>query len=161
MHYRLLKQKLIYMLQGGLNPFKAIKKSMIVKNMLSNTLALCPICLYHYNYHCSAAFALQLIPPRPPSGLRLRSLEKTNLRVRRMKTHFDDRAFSDAGPRCQNSLSSVIRLADSMDSFKAQLRTHLFAKAYPMQLLVRLPCSGMAALLRHIICHSCYQTIYY
>ena len=25
-----------------------------------------------------------------------------------------------------------IRLADSVDSFKAQLKTHLFAKAYPM-----------------------------
>jgi len=26
----------------------------------------------------------------------------------------------------------VIRLPDSVDSFKAQLKTHLFAKAYPM-----------------------------
>src|SRR6218665_2578420 len=38
------------------------------------------------------------------SGLRLRSLEKTDLRVRRMRTHFGDRAFSAAGPRCWNSL---------------------------------------------------------
>ena len=29
------------------------------------------------------------------------------------------------------SLPPVIRLADSVDSFKAQLKTHLFAKAYP------------------------------
>src|SRR6218665_299357 len=65
------------------------------------------------------------------SGLRLRSLERTDLRVRRMKTHFGDRAFSAAGPRCWNSLPPVTRLADSVDSFKAQLKTHLFAKAYP------------------------------
>ena len=65
------------------------------------------------------------------SGLRLRSLERTDLRVRRMKTHFGDRAFSAAGPRCWNSLPPVIRLADSVASFKAQLKTHLFAKAYP------------------------------
>src|SRR6218665_2408131 len=65
------------------------------------------------------------------SGLRLRSLERTDLRVRRMKTHFGDRAFSAAGPRCWNSIPLVIRLADSVDSFKAQLKTHLFAKAYP------------------------------
>src|SRR6218665_3844969 len=38
------------------------------------------------------------------SGLQLRSLESTDLRVRRMKTHFGDRAFSAAGPRCWNSL---------------------------------------------------------
>ena len=49
----------------------------------------------------------------------------------RMRTHFSDRAFSAAGFRCWNSLPPVIRLADSVDSFKAQLKTHLFAKAYP------------------------------
>src|SRR6218665_1929115 len=65
------------------------------------------------------------------SGLRLRSLERTDLRMRRMKTHFGDRTFSAAGPRCWNSLPPIIRLADSVDSFKAQLKTHLFAKAYP------------------------------
>src|SRR6218665_504039 len=47
------------------------------------------------------------------SGLRLRSLERTDLRVRRMRTHFGDRAFSAAGPRCWNSLPPVIRFADS------------------------------------------------
>src|SRR6218665_3351444 len=66
------------------------------------------------------------------SGLRLRSLERTDLRVRRMRTHFGDRAFSAAGPRCWNSLPPVIRFADSVDSYKARLKTHLFAKAYPM-----------------------------
>src|SRR6218665_678120 len=64
------------------------------------------------------------------SGLRLRSLEKTGLRVRRMRTHFGDRAFSAAGPRCWSSLPPAIRLADSVDSFKVQLKTYLFAKAY-------------------------------
>src|SRR6218665_664025 len=66
------------------------------------------------------------------SRLRLRSLEKTDLRVRRMRTHFGDRAFSAAGPRCWNSLPPAIRFADSVDSFKVQLKTYLFAKAYPV-----------------------------
>ena len=43
------------------------------------------------------------------SGLRLRSLERTDLRVRRMRTHFGDRAFSAAGPPCWNSLPPAIR----------------------------------------------------
>src|SRR6218665_2305096 len=47
------------------------------------------------------------------SGLRLRSLERTDLRVRRMRTLFGDRAFLAAGPRCWNSLPPVIRFADS------------------------------------------------
>src|SRR6218665_35967 len=65
------------------------------------------------------------------SGLWLRSLERNDLHVRRMRTHFGDRAFSAAGLRCWNSLPPVIRLADSVDSFKAQLKTYLFTKAYP------------------------------
>jgi len=55
-----------------------------------------------------------------------------------------------------NSLPPVTRLADSMDSFKEQLKTHLLTKAYPMQLFVRLFGSDMAALLRHISCRNYY-----
>src|SRR6218665_518085 len=72
------------------------------------------------------------------SGLRLRSLERTDLRVGMMRTHFGDRAFSVAGPLCWNSLPPVIRLADLVDSFKAQLKTHLFAKTYHTRLVSRL-----------------------
>src|SRR5688572_6474258 len=65
------------------------------------------------------------------SGLRLRSLKKTDLRVGRMRTRFGDRAFSVSGPRCWNSLPPTIRSANSVDSFKSQLKTYLFSKAYP------------------------------
>src|SRR6218665_1468602 len=54
---------------------------------------------------------------------RKRPLERTDLRVRRMKTHIGDRAFSAAGPRCWNSLPSAIRVVYSVDSFKAQVKT--------------------------------------
>src|SRR6218665_2270747 len=64
-------------------------------------------------------------------------------RMRRMRTHFGYRAFLAAGPQCRSSLPPDIRLADSVDSFKAQLKTYLFAKAYPTcYLFVRRPCSG-------------------
>ena len=56
--------------------------------------------------------------------------ERTDLRVQKMKTHFGDRVLSAAGPRYWNSLPPVVHFADSVDSFKAQLKTHLFAKAY-------------------------------
>src|SRR6218665_3486068 len=87
------------------------------------------------------------------SGLRLQSLEKADFRVPRMRTYFGDRAFSAAGPRCWNSLPSAIRLADSVDLFKGQLKTYLFDQAYPVYLR---PCSGMTALLRHINCRNYY-----
>ena len=69
------------------------------------------------------------------SGLQLRSLERTDRRVRRTRTHFGDRAFIAVGPRSWNSLPPIIRLADSVDSFKAQLKTYLFTKAYPVKCL--------------------------
>src|SRR6218665_1456222 len=57
------------------------------------------------------------------SGLRLRSTDKCDLLVRRMKTRFGDRAFSAAGPRCWNKLPAALRAADSIDSFKTGLKT--------------------------------------
>src|SRR5688572_9942172 len=63
-------------------------------------------------------------------GLRLRSFENIDLRLRRMKNRFSDRAFWAAGPRCWNGLPSAIQAVDSGDSFKSRLETHLFSKAY-------------------------------
>src|SRR6218665_260573 len=57
------------------------------------------------------------------SGLRLRSTDKCDLLVRRMKTRFGDRAFSAAGPRCWNKLPAALRAANSIDSFKTGLKT--------------------------------------
>jgi len=50
----------------------------------------------------------------------------------RQRTHFGDHAFSAAGPLCWNGLPHGIRLPDSVDSFKAELKTYLFVKAYPI-----------------------------
>jgi len=61
-------------------------------------------------------------------GLRLRLTDKRHLRVKGMKTRFGDRAFSAAGPSYCNSLPSVLRAADSVDS---GLKTYnLFSRAY-------------------------------
>src|SRR6218665_2716718 len=64
------------------------------------------------------------------SGLRLRSTDKCDLLVRRMKTRFGDRAFSAPGPICRDSLPAALRAADSIDSLKTGLKTYLFSKAY-------------------------------
>ena len=63
------------------------------------------------------------------SGLLLRSTDKHD-RVGQMKTRFGDRAFLAAGPSYWNSLPSILRAADSVDSFKTGLKTYLLSRAY-------------------------------
>jgi len=71
---------------------------------------------------CTIA-ALEFIP------LHLRSVERTDLRVRWTRMHFGDRTLSAAFPQCWNS--PAICFAASVDSFKAQLKTHLLANLTP------------------------------
>ena len=65
------------------------------------------------------------------SGPSLRSEARGDLKVRKSKTCFGDRAFSVAGPRCWNNLPPSIRSATSLESFKSRLKTHYFMLAYP------------------------------
>src|SRR6218665_3191758 len=69
-------------------------------------------------------------PHSSASGLRLRSTDKCDLLVRRMKTQLVDRAFSADDPRCWNNLPAALRAADSINSFKTGLTTYLFSNAY-------------------------------
>src|SRR6218665_930811 len=56
------------------------------------------------------------------SSLRLRSTDKYDLPVRRMKTRLGDRAFSTACLRCWNRLPAALRAANSTDSLKLDSR---------------------------------------
>ena len=47
----------------------------------------------------------------------------------KLKT-FVDRSFSVAGPRIWNWLPADLRHSESVDSFKAKLKTYLFCKCY-------------------------------
>ena len=64
-------------------------------------------------------------------GPSLRSEMKGDLRMRKTKTCFGDRAFSVAGPKCWNSIPPSIRSSATVDSFKSKLKTHYFKIAYP------------------------------
>src|SRR6218665_1136142 len=64
---------------------------------------------------------------------------------------------SSAGPRCWNSLSLLLFILLTQWTHLKQLKTYLFAKAYPIcKLFVRRPCRGMATLQRHANCHNYY-----
>ena len=68
---------------------------------------------------------------RPNKGLRadnqlLLDVPKSSLQLK----FYGDRAFSVAGPTLWNALPKDIRLCKSVDSFKSNLKTHLFKKAF-------------------------------
>jgi len=65
-----------------------------------------------------------------PGRTRLRSASSTNYSVPRTRTKLGDRAFSVAGPVVWNSLPAAVREADSLYSFKRQLKTHLFTSCF-------------------------------
>src|ERR1043165_9319953 len=66
------------------------------------------------------------------SGPSLRSEARGDLKVRKSKTCFRDRAYNVAGPRCWNNLPPSIRSATSLESFKSRLKTHDFKLAYTL-----------------------------
>ncbi|KAL3051724.1 hypothetical protein OYC64_001872 [Pagothenia borchgrevinki] len=76
------------------------------------------------------AYIADLLQPYTPSR-QLRSSDKGLLSIQRSKLKsFGNRAFSVAAPTLWNSLSSAIRNADSLDTFKQQLKHHLFTQAF-------------------------------
>ena len=46
------------------------------------------------------------------------------------KTCFGDRAFSVAGPRCWNNITTSVRSTSTLESFKSRLKPHYFKKSY-------------------------------
>src|SRR6218665_2872060 len=59
-------------------------------------------------------------------GEHLQSEVKVDLKVRKSKTCFGDRAFSVAGPRCWNNIPTSMRSAPPLDFFKPRLKTRFF-----------------------------------
>jgi len=65
-----------------------------------------------------------------PGRRQLRSATSTDYHVPRTKTKLGDRAFSIAGPKAWNNLPQSVRSADSLDSFKRNLKFYLFNSCY-------------------------------
>ena len=77
----------------------------------------------------SPAYLSDLITHYTPNR-ELRSSDKRLLYIPRTNTSSGDRAFSISAPCLWNSLPEIIRKANSLDTFKSLLKTHLFACAY-------------------------------
>ena len=60
----------------------------------------------------------------------LRSTDKFLLNTKRTNTKIGGRAFSAAAPDTWNALPTDIKLTDSLNKFKIDLKTHLFRMAF-------------------------------
>ena len=65
-----------------------------------------------------------------PGRERLRSANSFRYEIPKLKLKFDERGFSYAGPKTWNSLPSNLQELTNTDTFKKQLKTHLFKLAY-------------------------------
>lgn len=62
----------------------------------------------------------------------LRSSDQSLLHVPRCRVNYGERAFSIAAPKLWNSLPVGVRQVEHYDSFKVQLKTHLFRQSYKL-----------------------------
>ena len=73
----------------------------------------------------------QLLVVKPRTGYSLRSDSDTLLVIPNVtRKTFGDRAFFHAGLTVWNALPSSLRNCSNIDSFKVQLKTYLFKKAF-------------------------------
>ena len=83
----------------------------------------------------SPAYIRELIVPAPRSAARARLRSaRTDIQLLacpRVRNNYGERGFSFAGPSAWNSLSLATRLSPTLESFKAALKTELFAASYP------------------------------
>ena len=87
--------------------------------------------VYKTLYGLAPSYLSSKLSLRPNKGLRpdnqlLLDVPKSTLPLK----YYGDRAFSVAGPTLWNALLKEFRMCKSVDSFKSNLKTHFFKKAF-------------------------------
>ena len=78
---------------------------------------------------CAPAYIFNLLTEYVPSR-NLRSSGKNLLVTKRNVSMYGDRSFSSAAPALWNALPTQIRSLETLETFKSNLKTFLFVKAY-------------------------------
>ena len=93
--------------------------------------------IFKINHNLAPPYLQDLVSLRSASTSsttrRLRSATTANLQLSsgpRTNTRYGDRAFSSLAPKLWNNLPVSIRQANTLDSFKSNLKTYLFRKCY-------------------------------
>jgi len=83
------------------------------------------------NGRCPSYLADMFQPADTPSRpLRLRSADSSSYVKPRLRTKFEERAFSHSGPAAWNQLPEHTRQLSSVSVFKRELKTILFSRSF-------------------------------
>ena len=97
-----------------------------VEHRIRFKIATLTFCALHHN---NPPYLHDLISRYTPART-LRSTDKYLLNTKRTNTKIGSRAFSAAAPETWNALPTDIKLTDSLNKFKIDLKTHLFRIAF-------------------------------
>ena len=104
----------------------ACEKMDRIKTCLADHLTI----LFHRAHLFEKYLSKQLVV-KPRTGYSLQSDSETLLVIAKVtRKTFGDQAFFHAGPTVWNALPSSLRNCRNIDSFKVQLKTYLFKKAF-------------------------------
>ena len=84
---------------------------------------------YKVIYTGTPSYLSERLHPYVPSRT-LRSSSSANLHVPRTNLHFGSRSFHIAAPTVWNSLPSILRSSQTLNTFRKHLKTHLFQPAF-------------------------------
>ena len=90
------------------------------------------LCLLVYKCHNNLVpkYLLDILPSRATVRL-LRSSKSGNIQTAYFKnSQHQQSLFSSAGPTARNSLPTMVKIAQPLNSFNASLKTHLFKVSY-------------------------------
>ena len=85
---------------------------------------------YKILHGLAPSYIAELISPND-NNRQLRSSSQDLLKETTTKNAFGDRAFQHAAPKEWNKIPKFIRDCETLDDFKAKLKTELFKKSYP------------------------------
>ena len=90
------------------------------------------VCLIMFKCNQGQApiYLRDLVDDYTPARSGLRSADKGLLQEQRSSTLWGDRSFAIGAVKLWNSLPDALRSCDNVDTFKSQLKTHLYKKAF-------------------------------
>ena len=119
-----------HMLQISVQLCPSVETPPLASSLSPHSFQNCPTYFQVTPHTIAPSYLSSLIRPYFSSRA-LRSSSAQRLRVPHVSSVFGSRGFRSAGPAIWNSLPISVTSCSTIHTFKKQLKTHLFASAFP------------------------------